>query len=52
MTYLSVNDKGQISLQELPGMPMRKDTILVSIMHTNNEIGAVGPIAGGAGGLH
>lgn len=42
--YLSVNDKGQISLQELQNA-MRKDTILVSIMHTNNEIGAVEPIA-------
>lgn len=44
VTYLSVNDKGQISLQELQNA-MREDTILVSIMHTNNEIGAVEPIA-------
>lgn len=44
VTYLSVNDKGQISLQELQNA-MRKDTILVSIMHTNNEIGTVEPIA-------
>lgn len=44
VTYLSVNDRGQISLQELQNA-MRKDTILVSIMHTNNEIGAVEPIA-------
>lgn len=44
VTYLSVNDKGQISLQKLQNA-MRKDTILVSIMHTNNEIGAVEPIA-------
>lgn len=44
VTYLSVDDKGQISLQELKNA-MRKDTILVSIMHTNNEIGAVEPIA-------
>lgn len=44
VTYLSVNDKGQISIQELQNA-MRKDTILVSIMHTNNEIGAVEPIA-------
>lgn len=44
VAYLSVNDKGQISLQELQNA-MRKDTILVSIMHTNNEIGAVEPIA-------
>lgn len=44
VTYLSVDDNGQISLQELQNA-MRKDTILVSIMHTNNEIGAVEPIA-------
>ncbi len=44
VTYLSVDGKGQISLQELQNA-MRKDTILVSIMHTNNEIGAVEPIA-------
>lgn len=44
VTYLSVDDKGQISLQELQNA-MRKDTILISIMHTNNEIGAVEPIA-------
>lgn len=44
VTYLSVNDKGQISIQELQNA-MRKDTILVSIMHTNNEIGAAEPIA-------
>ena len=44
VTYLSVDDKGQISLQELQNA-MRKDTILVSIMHINNEIGAVEPIA-------
>lgn len=44
VTYLSVDDKGQISLQELQNA-MRKDTILVSIMHTNNEIGAMEPIA-------
>ena len=44
VTYLSVNDRGQIYLQELQNA-MRKDTILVSIMHTNNEIGAVEPIA-------
>ena len=44
VTYLSVDGKGQISLQELQNA-MRKDTILVSMLHTNNEIGAVEPIA-------
>ena len=33
-----------VSLSELR-RAMRQDTILVSIMHTNNEIGTVQPIA-------
>lgn len=44
VTYLSVDSKGRISLEELRSS-IRPDTILVSIMHTNNEIGAVQPIA-------
>ena len=43
VTYLSVGSDGCISLEELK-KAMRKDTILVSIMHTNNEIGSVQPI--------
>ncbi|MGN0384784.1 MAG: cysteine desulfurase family protein [Lachnospiraceae bacterium] len=43
VTYLSVGSDGCISLEELKEA-MRKDTILVSIMHTNNEIGSVQPI--------
>ncbi len=43
VTYLSVGSDGCISLEELKNA-MRKDTILVSIMHTNNEIGSVQPI--------
>lgn len=42
--YLSVDKYGVISLDELR-KKLRKDTILVSIMHTNNEVGAVMPIA-------
>ena len=38
--YLSVDDQGLISLEELNTM-LRKDTILVTIMHVNNEIGTV-----------
>ena len=44
VTYLSVDREGRISLEELE-QAIRPDTILVSIMHTNNEIGTVQPIA-------
>lgn len=43
ITYLPVNAWGQISLDDLR-RAMTPDTILVSIMHTNNEIGALQPI--------
>ena len=44
VTYLSVDRQGKISLEELE-QAVRPDTILVSIMHTNNEIGTLQPIA-------
>ncbi len=43
VTYLSVDEYGQIKLEELRES-IRPDTILVSIMHVNNEIGALQPI--------
>lgn len=43
ITYLSVDKNGVISLEELK-QAIRPDTILVSIMHTNNEIGSLQPI--------
>ena len=44
VTYLSVDLAGRIRLEELEQV-LTPNTILVSIMHTNNEIGAVQPIA-------
>lgn len=44
VTYLPVNAWGQISLEDLE-RAMTPETILVSIMHTNNEIGALQPVA-------
>lgn len=44
ITYLNVDKNGCIHLDELREA-IRPDTILVSIMHTNNEIGSVQPIA-------
>lgn len=43
VTYLSVDKDGLISLDELRDA-VREDTILVSVMMVNNEIGAVQPI--------
>ena len=44
VTYLKVDGEGHISLKELEES-IRPDTILVSVMHVNNEIGAVEPVA-------
>lgn len=44
ITYLDVDSFGYISLEELKSS-MRDSTILVSVMHVNNEIGAIEPIA-------
>lgn len=43
VTYLDVDSNGMISLEELENS-IRKDTILVSIMFANNEIGTIEPI--------
>lgn len=43
VTYLPVNEKGKISLADLADA-IREDTILVSIMHVNNEVGSIQPI--------
>ena len=43
VTYLPVDEYGQIHLEDLE-RAITKETILVSIMHTNNEIGALEPV--------
>ncbi len=43
VTYLPVNDRGVVELQELENA-ISDDTILVSVMYVNNEVGAVMPI--------
>lgn len=43
ITRLSVNSDGIVDLQQLENS-IREDTILVSVMHVNNEIGSVQPL--------
>lgn len=44
VTYLSVDKNGMISLDELKSS-IREDTILISVMAANNEIGTIQPIS-------
>jgi cysteine desulfurase len=44
VTYLDVDENGQISVEELKNA-VRDDTILVTVMFANNEMGAIQPIA-------
>lgn len=43
VTYLGVDEEGKISLEELK-TAIRPDTILISVMAANNEIGTIEPI--------
>lgn len=42
--YLDVNEEGLVTLETLE-LALRKDTILISLMHINNEIGSIQPIS-------
>ncbi|MCR5691708.1 MAG: cysteine desulfurase NifS [Eubacterium sp.] len=44
VTYLDVDKEGRISLEELK-QAIRPDTILISIMFANNEVGTIQPVA-------
>lgn len=44
VTYLPVDEKGCIRLEDLE-RAITGETILVSIMHTNNEVGSLQPVA-------
>ena len=44
VTYVGVDSHGLVDPDEIAGA-MRSDTILVSVMHANNEVGTIQPIA-------
>jgi cysteine desulfurase len=44
VTYLPVNSEGRVSVESLSAA-IRQDTILVSVMAANNEIGTIQPVA-------
>lgn len=43
ITYINVDRYGKLDLEQL-NQAIRKDTILVSIMHINNEVGFINPV--------
>lgn len=43
VTYLGVDEKGVVRIEDVQ-RALRPDTILVSVMHTNNEVGSLQPI--------
>ncbi|AJQ96768.1 IscS subfamily cysteine desulfurase [Gynuella sunshinyii] len=45
VTFLQPDDQGLISVEQVR-QALRPDTVLVSLMHVNNEIGVINPVAG------
>lgn len=43
VTYISVNEEGVIDIEELKNS-LKENTILISVMYANNEIGTIQPI--------
>lgn len=43
ITYVPVDDKGAVRVSDIE-KALRKDTILVTVMHSNNEVGTLQPI--------
>ena len=43
VTYLAVDERGRVDVPDLAAA-IRPDTILISIMHANNEVGTIQPI--------
>jgi cysteine desulfurase len=44
VTYLPVDQEGRVRVEDVEEA-IRKDTILISIMHVNNEVGTIQPIS-------
>ena len=51
VTYLPVTGEGLVELSTLEAA-IRPDTILISVMHANNEVGTINPVAGIAALAH
>lgn len=43
-TYVDVDDTGMVSVKDVAAV-IRPDTILITVMHANNEVGTIQPIA-------
>ncbi|MFC0395426.1 cysteine desulfurase family protein [Paenibacillus mendelii] len=44
VTYLPVNEQGTVAAQDVAAA-LTEDTVMVSVMHVNNEVGSIQPIA-------